>query len=152
MCRPQRCSPVPDDFATVLKQVEEASDAVVHPRAPHMPFACAVFSAGFGAPIKNSFSPRNPSLLFDIDPPEQQQAEQGNEGIVLRMACQSPDAIRMELGLGPELKRADLQRCRRRFAAQNHPDRLPPQFREAAEQRMKTANALLDAAMLLAHA
>ncbi len=75
MCRPQRCSPVPDDFATVLKQVEEASDAVVHPRAPHMPFACAVFSAGFGAPIKNSFSPRNPSLLFDIDPPEQQQAE-----------------------------------------------------------------------------
>ncbi|MCY1550494.1 hypothetical protein D9M68_867530 [compost metagenome] len=63
------------------------------------------------------------------------------------MESQSPASIRRELNLRPEMKRAELQRLRRQFAAQNHPDRLPQEFRLAAEQRMKTANALLDSAM-----
>ncbi len=63
------------------------------------------------------------------------------------MQSQSADAIRRELDLQPGLKHAELQRRRRSFAARNHPDRLPEEFRPAAEQRMKTANALLDKAM-----
>ncbi|SBW15119.1 hypothetical protein BR10RB9215_C11967 [Brucella sp. 10RB9215] len=100
MCRTQRCSPVPDDFATVLKQVEEASDAVVHPRAPHMPFACAVFSAGFGTAVKNSFSPRNPSLLFDIDPPNRNRPNKGTRASPCAWPANHPMPSAWSLALG----------------------------------------------------
>ncbi|TCN32457.1 hypothetical protein [Sinorhizobium americanum] len=36
---------------------------------------------------------------------------------------------------------------RRRFAAANHPDRLPPEFRSNATIRMKLANMLIDEAL-----
>jgi len=127
---------------------------------PQINLASAVFSAGFG----DSAAPSRPEVdlapLFDLDEesgeterPEirpDTPLETERREIAARMQSQSPDAIRRELDLRPGLKRAELQRLRRSFAADNHPDRLPPEFRADAEQRMKTANALLDTAMAMA--
>jgi hypothetical protein len=46
-----------------------------------------------------------------------------------------------------ELSEDDLNRLRRRFAAQNHPDRVPAELREEAERAMALVNAEIDAAL-----
>ena len=58
----------------------------------------------------------------------------------------SPEAIARELSLHrvPDLK--SLGRLRREFAFGNHPDRVRPEWRDAAMARMQTANRLIDEA------
>lgn len=65
--------------------------------------------------------------------------------ITLESLSIEPAMIAVELGLdgaGPD----DLGRLRRAFAMKNHPDRMPPQLRERALQRMQVANVLIDEA------
>ncbi len=42
---------------------------------------------------------------------------------------------------------ADIRERRRAFARENHPDRVPEEFREQATIRMTTANRLVEAAL-----
>ncbi len=56
-----------------------------------------------------------------------------------------PDAIAAELGLA-DAAPADLGRLRRAFALKNHPDRVAPDLRQRALQRMQVANGLIDEA------
>lgn len=56
-----------------------------------------------------------------------------------------PDAIAAELGLA-DATPADLGRLRRAFALKNHPDRVAPDLRQRALQRMQVANGLIDEA------
>jgi hypothetical protein len=55
-----------------------------------------------------------------------------------------PDAIVRELGLGGIRTRKALDRLRRKFAFDNHPDRVRPQWRDRAMIRMQIANRLID--------
>lgn len=137
------------DFATVLKEVEADQPPADGMRGPQFGFASAVFSADLPDLPASPRQPDDLERLFDIGslPEPAPDLEHERQAIAARMQSQSPDAIRRELDLQPGLKRAELQRRRRSFAASNHPDRLPEEFRSAAEQRMKTANALLDSAM-----
>ncbi|MCH6203600.1 MULTISPECIES: hypothetical protein [Brucella] len=137
------------DFATVLQEVEADQGPADDIRGPQFGFASAVFSASLSDLPASPRQPDDLESLFDIgSPPEAApDPEHERQEIAARMQSQSADAIRRELDLQPGLKRAELQRRRRSFAARNHPDRLPEEFRPAAEQRMKTANALLDKAM-----
>ena len=57
-----------------------------------------------------------------------------------------PDDIRRELGLDKGAAGTTLSGLRRRFAFENHPDRVTPELRDRAEQRMRIANMLVDAA------
>lgn len=57
-----------------------------------------------------------------------------------------PQDIALELGIGGLRTIADLDRARRRFALENHPDRLAPHLRERAAERMGIANGLIDTA------
>ncbi len=57
-----------------------------------------------------------------------------------------PHDIALELGIGSLHTIADLDRARRRFAFENHPDRLAPHLRERAAERMGIANGLIDTA------
>ncbi|OYR10560.1 hypothetical protein [Brucella grignonensis] len=137
------------DFATVLKEAEAERDSADRPSRLTDSLASAVFSAGF-SPASNGTYPTEKTVpQFDFQDFETDQGKLDREmrELAKRMESQSPASIRRELNLRPEMKRAELQQLRRRFAAQNHPDRLPQEFRLAAEQRMKTANALLDSAM-----
>jgi hypothetical protein len=45
------------------------------------------------------------------------------------------------------LSERGLNQLRRRFAAMNHPDRVPPELREEAERAMASVNAEIDAAL-----
>ncbi|MFD1792983.1 hypothetical protein ACFSE0_15295 [Ochrobactrum teleogrylli] len=140
------------DFATVLKETEANSGQEEAVRRSQINLASAFFSAGLG----DSAAPSRPEIdlapLFYVEEKsaESDQRETERQAIAERMQNQSPDAIRRELNLHPGLTRAELQRLRRSFAASNHPDRLPQEFRADAEQRMKMANALLDTAMATA--
>ena len=58
----------------------------------------------------------------------------------------SPDAIARELSLHRVADLKALGRLRREFAFSNHPDRVQPQWRDAAMARMQTANRLIDEA------
>ncbi|MBB5700261.1 hypothetical protein FHS76_000099 [Ochrobactrum daejeonense] len=142
------------DFASVLNEVEADAGRTEEIHRPQFGLASAVFSAGLGDAPDAPRHTENLEALFDVEPAAAgatlPEAEAERQAITRRMQNQSPDAIGGELALRPGLKRAEIQRLRRRFAAENHPDRLPQEFRAAAEQRMKTANALLDAAMAAA--
>jgi len=58
-----------------------------------------------------------------------------------------PAAIAAELGLGDALSPAALNRARRRFMWENHPDRRPDLSRELANRRVAIANMLIDRAL-----
>lgn len=54
------------------------------------------------------------------------------------------EQIAEDLGLSPRDTPDIAHEKRRQFAKSNHPDRVPPQFREQATIRMTTANTLVD--------
>ncbi len=60
----------------------------------------------------------------------------------------APDAIARELALHRIADVKALDRLRREFAFGNHPDRVRPEWRDAAMARMQTANRLIDEAKL----
>lgn len=55
-----------------------------------------------------------------------------------------PNKILLELGLTSKSSEADIASLRREFALRNHPDRVPPELRALATQRMMIANDLMD--------
>jgi hypothetical protein len=55
-----------------------------------------------------------------------------------------PNKILLELGLNSDFLEADVAVLRREFALRNHPDRVPAELREVANQRMMLANDLMD--------
>jgi hypothetical protein len=58
----------------------------------------------------------------------------------------APEAIIRELALHRIADVKALDRLRREFAFGNHPDRVRPEWRDAAMSRMQTANRLIDEA------
>lgn len=52
-----------------------------------------------------------------------------------------------DLGLAPGMTKAEIRDRRRAFARSNHPDRVAPEFRDAATIRMTIANRLVEAAL-----
>lgn len=69
-----------------------------------------------------------------------------SETVARPLPSLDPVAIERELGIRRARTGAELDALRRRFAFANHPDRVPPELRDRAEQRMRIANALVDEA------
>lgn len=61
--------------------------------------------------------------------------------------CTTDEAVADELHLNGRQSVAELKHLRRVFAWRNHPDRVPPKWRDKATQRMTIANALIDSAL-----
>jgi hypothetical protein len=59
----------------------------------------------------------------------------------------SPQEIAEDLGIAASDTEAELGEKRRQFAKSNHPDGVPPEFRDSANIRMQTANLLIDTAI-----
>jgi len=72
-------------------------------------------------------------------------AEEPAEPEIIEMPSIEPDVIAAELGLA-DAAPADFGRLRRVFALKNHPDRVAPDLRQRALQRMQVANGLIDEA------
>jgi hypothetical protein len=79
--------------------------------------------------------------------PEAGAATDPGEPAFVLPEASDPASLLAELGLRVGMSRAELKRLRREFALRNHPDRLDASRREIASRRMKTANALIDAAL-----
>jgi len=74
----------------------------------------------------------------------------GAEGGSAAAAPEKPGeaAEKLKDALGKrEFSMRDLKRLRRRFAAQNHPDRVPSELRDEAARAMAEVNALIDRAL-----
>lgn len=142
------------NFATVLKEMEAQNNGDDSVRSSHVHLSSVVFEAGLNPVANDAFAMSKARFAFDLEDSDLQDCDHEDNlarcELANRMESQSPASIRNELGLRAGMKRIELQRLRRSFAAANHPDRLPLEFRLAAEQRMKTANALLDNAMAAA--
>lgn len=52
-----------------------------------------------------------------------------------------------DLGLVPDMTKAEIRERRRAFARDNHPDRVAEEFQEAATIRMTAANRMVEAAL-----
>ena len=80
------------------------------------------------------------ALLDEVDIAETPAASE-----TIELPSIEPDAIAAELGLA-DATPADFGRLRRSFALNNHPDRVAPDLRQRALQRMQVANGLIDEA------
>lgn len=85
-------------------------------------------------------------LIFDETAPASAEDDTPDTMPVHFTRLSEPE-IAEDLGLSPEDDEASLNERRRRFAKENHPDRVAPQWREPATIRMKIANLLTDTAI-----
>lgn len=88
---------------------------------------------------------------FDpMEPTERPEAE--DAGMPARFERLTEAQVIEDLGLSPTDDAEVLAEKRRRFARDNHPDRVHPQLRDRATIRMTLANAAVDRAMRGGHA
>lgn len=135
------------DFASVLDLIElQAYETAPDWRPDRMRFPSNAILSALSSilPPAEACSAQDAAFLegFDIAP---------EQPAYTHMLQTDPKAIADEIGLtkaaARHLDRGKLQQMRRSFAARNHPDLLPPHYREQAEQRMKIANMLIDDAI-----
>lgn len=102
--------------------------------APSIPFG---FVAGSAAQSVGGGAPKFLATYLGLN------AERGAAEALPETA---PDAIARELALHRAADMKSLDRLRREFAYSNHPDRVRPEWRDRAMERMQTANRLIDEA------
>ncbi|MEI3855283.1 MULTISPECIES: hypothetical protein [Ensifer] len=129
-------------FQSVLERLKTEEDseldhaAAATSRAPVLANAFAIESTGlaaFGA-VERAYL----DAAFVEPPPAPVMPDY--------LARTSLAEVAEELRLADDETSATLAGKRRMFAADNHPDRLPPEFRANATVRMKLANMLIDEA------
>jgi hypothetical protein len=123
------------DFASFLEELlteseeNEARARIAAP--PSVPFTFLEDTATDGGPARggptDAYLALREELLAEIAAPDT-----------------DPAAIARELGLDGIRNLKALDRLRRSFAFQNHPDRVRPQWRERAMVRMQIANRMID--------
>ncbi|MGD1015749.1 MAG: hypothetical protein ABR863_04830 [Roseiarcus sp.] len=102
----------------------------------------ASFAAPFAPDAKGQYGPSegwDQALDWVAEPQEAAPA-------VVGPPSDDPDAIAAELGLSSALTYDQLNRARRRFMWNNHPDRRPDVPRDLANRRVAIANMLVDRA------
>ena len=104
----------------------------------------ASFAAPFAPDAKGQYGPSeswDQALDWIAEPQEAAPAP-----AVAGPPSDDPDAIAAELGLSSAVTYDQLNRARRRFMWNNHPDRRPDVPRELANRRVAIANMLVDRA------
>ena len=135
-----RTPPPSSSFETLIEDLfgktEEPSAA---PRPSH-PFSINSLEAAWELAANSRASPphyrENPSSR--VAPYGYDRAQATHE------ISLDPERILSELGLYAGASEADVAVLRREFALRNHPDRVPPELRELATNRMMIANDLVD--------
>ena len=133
-------------FQSVLTRLDEEKQED-EPQAEAAVFRLSGLNAGFVAATEET-APFGSSgagdayleMLADKPPPEEPTVPEH----LLRVG---EAEIAEDLALGPDETAETLAEKRRRFAKDNHPDRVPEAFRDNATLRMKTANILIDRAI-----
>ena len=113
----------------------------------------------YAKPLERSFATLAPTIEPDAegrsDPAERwdqaldwiaESAEAGGAANPARPLSDDPESIAAELGLADAHSHDELNRARRRFMWDNHPDRRPDAPRELVNRRVAIANMLIDRA------
>ena len=113
----------------------------------------------YAKPLERSFATLAPTIGADAagesDPAGRwdealdwaaESPEAGGAAKPARPPSDDPESIAAELGLADAQSHDDLNRARRRFMWDNHPDRRPDVPRELANRRVAIANMLVDRA------
>ncbi|MDB5524628.1 MAG: hypothetical protein JWM58_2391 [Rhizobium sp.] len=129
-------------FETVLEGLHNQADE----EEEDAPLPVRGFNGGF---VGNDWSGRadpgsDPSLLFNGFAPDPVTVEAFIPGWIDRL---SETEIKEDLCLKNCRTELDLRERRRLFALDNHPDRVPIEYREQANRRMMAANQMIDAAL-----
>ena len=133
-------------FARVLDEVERSEDSERRG---------ADVAKLLGYPFATLAPPGEAAASEDRDPPElwdqaldwiAEPQEAGDAPSAATPPSDDPDSIAAELGLTGALTHDELNRARRRFMWNNHPDRRPDVPRELANRRVAIANMLVDRA------
>jgi hypothetical protein len=99
-----------------------------------------------GAEAYLAFLPEEPAA--DPKPTQTTQHEPPPAPVIApHLLRLSPQEIAEDIGITPADTEAELGEKRRQFARMNHPDGVPPEFRDNANIRMQTANLLIDTAI-----
>jgi hypothetical protein len=133
-------------FARVLDEVERSDDS--ERRSGRV-------GKLLGYPFATLAPPTEPEASEDHDPAElwdqaldwiAEPREGADAPGTASPPSDDPDSIAAELGLTGALTHDELNRARRRFMWNNHPDRRPDAPRELANRRVAIANMLVDRA------
>lgn len=133
----QSRAPLPSNFAKLIDELFDETRGSVEAAKPNrfsidsLEAAWALSNTGRERPDRHDFRPRNPYVVI---------GESDNEADALL----DPNKILLELGLDANFSETDIATLRREFALRNHPDRVQPDLRELATQRMMIANDLMD--------
>lgn len=135
---------------TRLSEEEKREDAEAAPSA----FRVAGLDAGFVAATVDAPSTvesAGTSAYFDFlaDPEDLPPAPKPEEPAPMHdhLLRVSEEEVAAELAIMPADTAEALADKRRRFAKDNHPDRVPAALRDSATSRMKMANLLIDRAI-----
>ncbi|MBA2125939.1 molecular chaperone DnaJ [Hyphomicrobium methylovorum] len=134
-----RPTPSSSPFDRLIEDLAEGPDSFEDlPRAAH-PFSIDSLEAAWGAAATARSIPQSAAAMI---PPGHTYSYDGETAPEVSL---DPNKILHDLGLIEGVTtEADVALVKRAFALRNHPDRMPPDLREAATQRMMIANALID--------
>ncbi|MCJ8519501.1 hypothetical protein ABID21_002271 [Pseudorhizobium tarimense] len=143
-------------FQSVLTRLDEEKQED-EPPAEGAVFRVPGLTSGFVAATKETVAFGSSGagdayleMLADKPPPEPDPPAEAprKEPFVPEHLLRISDAeIAEDLALTPDETAETLAEKRRRFAKDNHPDRVPEALRDNATLRMKTANILIDRAI-----
>ena len=133
-------------FSQILDEVVRSDDLERRfgPVGAALGNSFATFAPPIAPDAKGQYGPTegwNQALDWIAEPQEAAPA-----AAIARPPSDDPDSIAAELGLSRALTHDELNRARRRFMWNNHPDRRPDVPRELANRRVAIANMLVDRA------
>jgi hypothetical protein len=130
-------APLPSDFETIVDRLfgfDERPGGAPKPMPLSLNSLEAAWSLKFHVRGENAQTLPFSRHLYDNDG----EAEHDPQSLL------DPNKILLELGLVSNSTEDDVLSLRREFALRNHPDRVRPELRDLATQRMMIANDLMD--------
>lgn len=142
-------APTGRDFATMLDEMLAAEEAARHGAGAirGVDFLAAMDELRVGGIVAdNRVAAARYGEVAGDDYGDRAEPQPAPKPAIRPLPSLDPADIGRELGLAAQRTLSGLDAARRRFAFANHPDRVPSDRRERAEQRMRIANTLVDEA------
>jgi hypothetical protein len=136
----QSREPLPSSFELLIDELFVNDDRpAAAPGSNHFSIGSLEAAWSLKAPPRDEKSDANFSRrrVYPLDTSEIDETSQAKQLL-------DPNKILIELGLDANFSEADIIALRREYALRNHPDRVAPELREIATQRMMIANDLMD--------
>lgn len=133
----QSREPLPSRFELLINELFSADDRPAGAPRPNR-FSIDSLEAAWGLAAHSRGNRSEERIRPKIPYPSEADGDEAPLELL------DPNKILLELGLDANFSEADIVTLRREFALRNHPDRVHPDLRDLATQRMMIANDLMD--------